>query len=139
MVRQIANQVNKKIKIAFLLLVLTQALHSFEEYIGKLWEVFPPASYLSNAVSDNPENGFLIINIGLFIFGFTYWLILLPKHHLVYTGILWFWITIEIINGLGHPAWTIIRRSYTPGVATAPILLITAIYLARQLLTLDTK
>jgi hypothetical protein len=125
---------NRKIKIGFLFLVLTQGIHSLEEYNGRLWEVFPPATFLSNTVSENPEKGFLFINIGLFIFGFSYWLFLMTKQYLVYRSILWIWIVIEIINGIGHPVWALIERSYTPGVITAPILFVIAVYLTKLLL-----
>jgi putative acetyltransferase len=40
---------------------------------------------------------------------------------------------IETINGVGHPAWSIAQGGYTPGVATAPILLTVALYLALAL------
>jgi hypothetical protein len=59
----------RQIKIIYLMLVLMQGLHSVEEYYGKLWEVFIPAKYFSSLVSNNHEIGFLIINVGLFIFG----------------------------------------------------------------------
>lgn len=49
--------------------------------------------------------------------------------------LVWFWVLIELINGIGHPLWTIAERSYTPGVATAPFLLFLALYLAWQLRT----
>lgn len=39
---------------------------------------------------------------------------------------------VEIINGLGHPLWSLLQGHYTPGVATAPILLVLAITLAWQ-------
>nr|MBA3674256.1 hypothetical protein [Chitinophagaceae bacterium] len=64
---------NKEIKIAFLALVLMQALHSIEEYIGRLWEIYAPAIFISSLVSKNHEAGFVIINIGLFIFGILVW------------------------------------------------------------------
>jgi len=60
---------SNKIRIAFLLLVITQALHSVEEYFGRLWEVFPSARMLSGLVSDDLKTGFVIINAGLFVFG----------------------------------------------------------------------
>jgi len=47
--------------------------------------------------------------------------------------LVWFWIGIELINGIGHPVWSLIERRYTPGVATAPFLLVLALYLAQQL------
>jgi hypothetical protein len=45
------------------------------------------------------------------------------------TAFIWFWIVLEIINGIGHPAWTLRQGGYTPGVLTAPILLVIALYL----------
>jgi hypothetical protein len=44
------------------------------------------------------------------------------------------WVTIETVNGIGHPVWSILQGGYTPGVATAPLLLALAIWLARELL-----
>jgi hypothetical protein len=40
---------------------------------------------------------------------------------------------IETINGVGHPLWSLRQGGYTPGVATAPLLLVLALYLAAQL------
>jgi hypothetical protein len=45
----------------------------------------------------------------------------------------WVWVTIQLINGVGHPLWSLRQGGYTPGVATAPLLLILALYLAHQL------
>ena len=44
-----------------------------------------------------------------------------------------FWIAIETINGIGHPAWSLLQRGYTPGLLTAPILLALAVMLAGML------
>ena len=55
-------------------LVLTQAAHSVEEYVGHLWESFPPARLVSAAISDNLETGFVIANIALVSFGLWCWL-----------------------------------------------------------------
>jgi hypothetical protein len=52
------------------------------------------------------------------------------RGHWIASGLIWFWIGVELINGIGHPVWTIMQRSYTPGVATAPILLVLAIVLS---------
>jgi hypothetical protein len=46
---------------------------------------------------------------------------------------MWFWIVLECINGVGHPAWSVVQRGYTPGVLTAPLLVALAIFLAVQL------
>ena len=117
----------------FLALVTTQAAHSFEEYAGRLWEVFPPARSLSGLVSRNLETGFIVINVSVVAFGF--WCFLWPIRRgwpsVVMLG--WFWVVLELVNGIGHPMWSLRQLAYTPGVATALPLLVLAVYLARQL------
>jgi hypothetical protein len=49
----------------------------------------------------------------------------------------WFWVAIELINGVGHPLWSIVEMRYTPGLLTAPVLLVLAIGLARRARGLD--
>jgi hypothetical protein len=78
-------------------------------------------------VSNNLETGFLVINIGLFIFGIACWWMLRKG----FSGFVWFWILIEIINGIGHPLWALREMTYTPGLATAPILLALAVSLLK--------
>jgi hypothetical protein len=123
---------NKPIRISFLLIVLVQGLHSIEESIGKLWEVYPPATFLSGLVSANLKTGFIIINVGLFIILTLTWLTTFSKNYST-KALLWLWIILELINGIGHSFWAIIERSYVPGLATAPVLIILALYLARIL------
>jgi hypothetical protein len=123
--------VQRSTKISFLFLVLAQGLHSLEEYWGQLWENFPPARFLCRLVSDNPEQGFIVLNLLLFLFGMICWLFVFwDKINLVF---LWLWIVIEMINGIGHPAWAIYTQAYAPGMITSPILFLLAIYLAKQL------
>jgi Protein of unknown function with HXXEE motif len=117
---------NRRIRITFLLIVLVQGLHSIEESFGKLWEVYPPATFLSGLVSLNLKTGFIIINVGLFIILTLTWLTTFSKSYST-RGLLWLWVILEIINGVGHCIWAIIRRSYVPGLATAPILIILAL------------
>lgn len=126
---------NRRTKRLFLIIVLLQALHSYEEYIGKLWENFPPATFLCSLVSDNLMTGFIIINIGLFILGIIAWLFPIRKEYQWSKILIWFWILIELMNGIGHPIWSIMQKGYTPGVITAPFLLITAIALLREQLS----
>ena len=123
------NKPDSRIPKVFLLLVCFQALHSIEEYIGKLWENFPPATWLTGVVSEDRHFGFLLINIGLFVVGLLMWYFLVkPRHKLAIFPII-FWLLIEMMNGIGHPIWSIMQSSYTPGVLTAPLLLVTALYL----------
>ncbi len=123
---------DKPTKTAFLLLVLTQGLHSTEEYIGQLWENLPPATFLCSLVSDDLEAGFLVINVGLFVFGLWCWLFPIRNNYSYALSLLWFWIVLELINGIGHPIWTLMQRGYTPGVLTAPALLVVALFLLHK-------
>ena len=124
---------NNNTKTTFLILILLQGLHSIEEYIGKLWDVFPPAKYLTSLFSENHRTGFLIANIGILIIGIICWILLYSKIELFITKLLWVFIVIEIINGIGHPVWSLYQNDYTPGIITAPLLFITSLYLARLL------
>jgi len=124
----------RRIKLTFLLLVIIQGFHSIEEYLGKLWEVFVPARFLCSLVSSNLEEGFLIINTGLFIFGVGSFFFM-QRNYLRIQVIMWFWIGIETINGIGHPIWALSQKAYVPGLVTAPLLLILALFLAKLLLT----
>lgn len=114
---------NKKIQVSFLLIALFQGLHSIEEYYGELWDVYPPATYICGLVSDNLKNGFVIINISLFIVLMLTWLTTLGKNFSV-KPLLWWWAILELINGAGHSVWAIMEGSYVPGLATAPVLLV---------------
>lgn len=122
---------NQKLKTGFFVLVIFQAMHSIEEYFGQLWMVFPPATWLTGLISNNRETGFLIINIGLFLFGMLSWVFIIRKDKFIAKSILWFWIVLEVINGLGHPIWSIMQKGYTPGVLTSFLLFITSLYLIR--------
>jgi len=118
----------------FGLLVLAQAAHSIEEYLGRLWESFPPARFLTALLSADQERGFVIINVALV--GFGAWCFLWPIRRAwrSATALAWFWVVIQMINGVGHPVWSVAQGGYTPGVATAPLLLVLALALGRELL-----
>ena len=120
-------------RVAFGLLVLAQAAHSVEEYVGRLWESFAPARFVSGLVSRDVERGFVVLNVSLIAFGI--WCCFWPVRRGWPSAvpIAWGWVAVEVINGIGHPLWTLRRGGYTPGVATAPVLLGLAVYLAVQL------
>lgn len=117
----------------FLALVVAQATHSIEEYVGRLWESFPPARLLTSLVSDDLERGFLVLNIGLVAFGFWCYVWPVRRGWPAAVPLMWGWVAIETINGIGHPLWALWTGGYTPGTLTAPILLVLAIHLARRL------
>jgi hypothetical protein len=122
-----------RLQALFGAIVLTQAVHSLEEYRGRLWESFPPARFVSGMVSPDPEQGFLMLNLLLVVFGL--WCFLWPvlREWPSAVPLAWLWVVIEFINGVGHPIWSLRQGGYTPGVATAPLLLVLALALGRQL------
>lgn len=115
-------------------LVLAQAAHSIEEYLGRLWESFPPARFLTGLFPFDRAIAFVILNIAIVAFGV--WCLLWPvrREWPSAVGLMWIWVVIETINGVGHPLWSLRQGGYTPGVITAPILLVVALYLGARLL-----
>ena len=122
-----------RVKAAFGALVIAQAAHSTEEYLGRLWESFPPARIVSGLVSDNLERGFVVANVMLVAFGFWSWVGPVRREWPSAAPLAWTWVALEVVNGIGHPLWAIRHGGYAPGVATAPLLLAVAVYLAWQL------
>ena len=132
---QRANQEGRKSKgvgFAFLALIIAQAAHSAEEYAGRLWESFPPARLLPSLISDDLARGFLLLSIGLVTFGLWCFVGPVRREWPVAVPLTWGWVVVESINGVVHPLWALHVRAYTPGLVTAPILLILAINLARE-------
>jgi hypothetical protein len=122
-----------RIEATFAALVLAQAAHSVEEYVGRLWESFPPARALTGLISSDREVAFIVLNVAIAAFGV--WCLLWPVRRgwPSAAALMWGWVAVETINGVGHPLWSIRQGAYTPGVLTAPILLTLALYLALQL------
>ncbi|HLA14569.1 MAG TPA: HXXEE domain-containing protein [Gemmatimonadaceae bacterium] len=122
-----------RIKVAFSALIFTQLAHSIEEYVGRLWESFPPARFLTGMISSDRELGFIVLNSALVAFGL--WCLLFPvrKEWPSAAAFIWFWIVLETINGVAHPVWALRQGGYTPGVLTAPLLLVISLYLAFHL------
>jgi hypothetical protein len=122
-----------RFQAVFGVLVLAQAAHSVEEYVGRLWESFPPARFVSGLISPDLEFGFLVVNVLLVTFGI--WCFAWPVRRGWSSAVplAWGWVTVEVINGIGHPLWTLRQGGYTPGVATAPVLFVLALYMAFQL------
>jgi uncharacterized protein with HXXEE motif len=122
-----------RFQLTFGALVLAQAAHSIEEYFGRLWESFPPARFVTGLVSSNLERGFVLLNVLLLSFGLWCFIWPVRRSWPVAVSLAWFWVVIEVINGIGHPLWSLREGGYTPGLATAPVLLLLAVYLAHQL------
>lgn len=117
----------------FAVLILAQAAHSVEEYGGRLYESFPPARFVSGLVSADLQRGFLIANVVLVAVGLWCALIPVRRGWPVARTVVTIWVLIELVNGVGHPLWSVVQGGYTPGVATAPLLLVLALLLGREL------
>ena len=122
-------------QLTFLALIVAQAAHSLEEYAGRLYELFAPARLVSGLISANLERGFVAFNLALVAFGIWCFIWPVRRGWTVAPLVGWIWVGIELLNGVGHPLWSLSERAYTPGVATAPVLLVLALYLAGQLHT----
>jgi Protein of unknown function with HXXEE motif len=117
-------------QLVFLCLILSQGAHSIEEYVTKLYEVFAAARFVSSLVSQNLALGFLIVNAALVTFGLWCWAIPVRSGWQVARGLMWFWTILELGNGVGHSTIALSRGGYFSGVATAPLLLFFAGWLA---------
>ena len=121
-----------RFQLTFGALIVVQAAHSVEESLGHLWESFPPARFVAGLASSNLEHGFILLNVLLVAFGAWCFFWPVRRGWPLAIPLAWLWAAIEIINGIGHPLWSIREGGYTPGLATAPILLILALCLAYQ-------
>jgi hypothetical protein len=122
--------VERRSQFAFLFLILAQGAHSVEEYATGLYEVFAPARFVSSLVSCDLALGFLIVNAALVTFGLWCWAVPVRLGWRAARGLAWFWALLEIGNGVGHSTLALSREGYFPGLATAPLLLLLAAWLA---------
>ena len=120
----------RRTAFAFFALILAQAAHSTEEYIARLYAVFAPARFLSGLVSRDLAFGFLVLNICLVAFGLWCWAVPVRSGWPSASAFMWFWTILELINGSVHSIMALARHGYFPGVATAPLLLFFAGWLA---------
>ena len=120
-------------KTTFLALVAAQTAHSVEEYHGRLWDVFPPARFVTGLISEDRRFGFIVFNVALISFGIWcfFWPVLRRWSSAI--AFMSFWVVIELINGMGHILWSVQAGGYTPAVITAPLLLILALVLGWEL------
>jgi len=117
----------------FLALILTQAVHSVEEYIFGLYEVLLPARVISGYLSSNLAVGFALANTALIAFAFWCYFARVRRGHPSAMGWAWFWTILEAVNGTAHLAYVAARGGYFPGAATAPVLLVLAVSLGMSL------
>ena len=114
---------------AFLLLIAAQATHSIEEYWFRLYDLLAPARAVSDALGIERSAGFAVANSALISLGIWCYFARLRGGLPGSRGLAWFWAVIEILNGLAHGALSLAAGGYFPGIATAPLLLASALVL----------
>ncbi len=119
----------RKGQTVFLLLILAQGAHSIEEYITKLYAVFAPARFVSSLVSADLALASWW-RMRFVTFGLWCWAFPVRSGWRMVRGITWFWTILELGNGVSHSTFALLRGGYFPGVATAPLLLFFAGWLA---------
>lgn len=120
----------RRSQVVFLLLILAQMAHSVEEYVTGLYQVFAPARFVSSLLSSNLALGFAIVNAALVTFGLWCWAFPVRSGWRTAGVVVWFWTILELGNGIGHCSLALRQRGYFPGVITAPLLLLFALWLA---------
>ncbi len=120
----------RKDRMVFLFLILAQGAHSVEEYVTRMYNVFAPARFVSSLFSNNLALGFLMFNATLVTFGLWCWAVPVRLGWRSARVFVWFWVILELGNGIGHSAIALVRGGYFPGVLTAPLLLLLAGWMA---------
>jgi len=118
----------------FLLLIVSQALHSIEEYVNRLWEVLAPARFVSGLFNADLPVGFGIANTAIVVFGLWCYFGPVRRQWRSANGIMWFWALLELANGIGHSLFALGVGGYFPGLYTVPVLLFFATILLLRLL-----
>jgi hypothetical protein len=124
---------NPRTRTAFPVLIAVQAVHSVEEYVFRLYDVLPPARYVADSFGVARPLGFAVANIALVGFGLWCWLARVGPGRGAARALAWFWALLELANGFGHIGLAIAAGGYFPGLATAPLLIAAAAWLAFSL------
>jgi hypothetical protein len=125
---------DRRARTAFALLILVQAAHSIEEWVYRLFDVFPPARFISGLFTDDLSLGFALANAAVVLAGAWCYFARVRRDHPGARGYALFWACLELANGAGHLLLAARRGGYFPGAATAPALIAAATYLAVCLL-----
>ena len=112
-----------RVERLFLALILSQALHSIEEYVFRLYDVLAPARWVSGLLGIDRALGFVIANTLLVAFGLWCYFARVRPSHPAGRGWAWFWTILEASNGIIHLGLAAAAGGYFPGAATAPLLI----------------
>ncbi|HEX8473004.1 MAG TPA: HXXEE domain-containing protein [Pyrinomonadaceae bacterium] len=120
---------NSRISLAFLSLIILQAIHSAEEFIFGFYENFPLMRLIYQDAPLLAKPAFAISNALLFLAGlicFYYWVRPAKKGARM---VVWVWIVMEFLNVIAHCVWAVLIRGYNPGLVTGILFMPVLIYL----------
>jgi hypothetical protein len=126
---------DSRTRTAFGLLVLSQAVHSIEEYVTRLFDVFGLTRFVSGLISRDPATGFAIANAGILAFGLWCYLVPLGSGRSSARAVAWGWVVVELANCVVHVVLAIAKGGYFPGLATTPLLFASSLFLAARLVS----
>jgi hypothetical protein len=109
---------NNKIRAAFLVLIVLQALHSVEEFIFKFYEVFPPMVSVYRDAPAMARPAFTLANSILVAVGFVCLFRWVWPARPGARAVAWVWAGAEAFNVIAHCVWAILIRGYNPGLVT---------------------
>ena len=112
---------NRRSRIAFLVVIAAQAAHSVEEYAFRLYDVFPPARFVSGLFSADLARGFAIGNVLLVLSGVACCVVAFRDRPVARTRVVLG--APRDSNRISRTFFALLARSYFPGVATAPLLI----------------
>lgn len=128
---------NPRARAAFPVLIAAQAAHSVEEYVFRLYDVFAPARAVADSFGIDRPLGFAVANLALIGFGIWCYVARVGPGRPSARVFAWFWAVLELANGFGHIGLAIAAGGYFPGLATAPLLIAVAAWLALGLRSKD--
>ena len=113
----------------FAFLIASQAMHSLEETWFGLYDRLPYINWIDTFVDGGAFVFFVLGNTAFVLFG-CWCYVARVKRKAPGTGFfVMLWVTIEVLNGILHPTWSLIADAYIPGTVTAPVLLLIALLL----------
>ena len=116
------------------LVIVLQGLHFGEELVMRFYGCFPELLGLSEWP------------VGFFVYFNLFWIVVwsasvvtLPMYPRVAIFPVWFLGIACLANGLAHPALSVVRGGYFPGLVTSPLVGIAGVWLLRRLAFLTAR
>lgn len=118
------------IKHTFLLLVALHVVHACEEYRFGSVEENGTARFFGDLLNTTEPRGFIAANA--LLAGFGLWCYLVPlRQAKAWAGlVIWLSVLFEFGDGARHMVRALTKWAYDPGLLSAPLLFLTASYLA---------